>query len=154
MKLGMRSDERHASIKVALPANRCERVRDVIDALVILEDVYNHLYASWFPDHQTCGERAHDKSQQLGRRGEFSNAPVAVPEEDRLCLAQIEIDPPAFVEIVGATEILQVIYNYLAKRRAPENSAEVLDALERLDNFGGIGLHEENETREKRQSPE
>jgi hypothetical protein len=124
----------------------------VIDALSILEDVYNHLYISWLPDRQTSGERA--QSQQLGRRGEVSNAPGAVPDEDRLCLAQIEIDPPAFVEIVGATEILQVIYNYLAKRRAPENRAEVLDALERLDNFGGIGLHEENETREERQSPE
>jgi hypothetical protein len=153
MKLGMRSDERHASIKVALPANRCERVRDVIDALVILEDVYNHLYASWFPDHQTCGERAHDKSQQLGRRGEFSNAPVAVPEEDRLCLAQIEIDPPAFVEIVGATEILQVIYNYW-QRDELQKIVRKFSMLERLDNFGGIGLHEENETREERQSPE
>jgi hypothetical protein len=38
-----------ASIKVSLVADQCEQVRDVIEALSILEEVYNNLYA-WKED--------------------------------------------------------------------------------------------------------
>lgn len=41
----------HASISVSLPSDRCERVRDVIETLCVLEEVYNHYTHGicWFP---------------------------------------------------------------------------------------------------------
>jgi hypothetical protein len=36
-------DEAHMSIRIALPRHRCSEVRDVIEVLSTLEDVYDHV---------------------------------------------------------------------------------------------------------------
>lgn len=158
-----------ASIKVSLVADQCEQVRDVIEALSVLEEVYNNLYAwnllTYQADHPS-GEGFHDKGHPPGKLLVVTNVADAVPTEDRLCLAQIEIEPPGFVEIVGAQKVLHTMHEYLANHHGdivrqgidrlrslnyPEGQIRealfrhILAPLARLDNLPGVGLHKEHE---------
>src|ERR1043165_2699268 len=107
-------EDTHTSIRIAFPRGRCGEVRDVIEVLFVLEDVYNHLYA-W---HELvyAADGGAKNAQGLRSLPEIADASDMVPADRRLCLDRVEIDAPAFIEVVGARYPLDVIYNYLRHR--------------------------------------
>lgn len=126
-------DETRMSIRIALPRHRCSEVRDVIEVLSAIEDVYDHVYA-W---HELAG--AADAVRHAAREAPAHSSPpdVAdvhdmVPVERRLCLARIEVEEPAFVEVVGARYPLEVIYSYL-RDRGNDNGGKKVSAVERIE---------------------
>jgi hypothetical protein len=130
-------DDTHTSIRIALPRDRCGEVRDIIEVLSVLEDVYNHLYA-W---HALAGAADGDEKPRNGRHfrplPDLGEVADAVPADRRLCLARIEVEPPAFIEVVGARSPVEIIYNYLrngdsVKSRAVERIEAVRGEIEHL----------------------
>lgn len=121
----------HTSIRVALPRQRCGEVREVVEILSALEDVYNHLYA-W---HELAGgdepEAAHESRPRRSLAG-IDDAGDVIPSDRRLCLARIEVEPPAFLEVVGARYPLETIYAYLRSRDANKTyrSARAIEKIE------------------------
>ena len=121
----------HTSIRIALPRQRCGEVREVVKVLSALEDVYNHLYA-W---HELAGgDDAEVAYESRGRRSlaEVDDAGDVVPSDRRLCLARIEVEPPAFIEVVGARYPLETIYAYLRSRDGNKGyrSARAIEKIE------------------------
>jgi hypothetical protein len=128
----MDNSDTRTSIRVVLPRQRCGQVRDVVEVLAALEDVYNHLYA-W---HELAGSvegdgEPHD-SRGLRSLSAVSDPRDIVPPDRRLCLARIEVEPPPFVEIVGARYPLEVIYTYLCTRdgQRDHRSARTIERIE------------------------
>jgi len=125
-------DRMHASIRLSLPRQRCGEVREVIGVLTVLEDVYNHLYA-W---HALAGENGTErKAHGPGARRtmpEIGDPGDLVPADGRLCLARIEIEPPAFIEVVGAPGPVETIYSYL-KARDGERDHRSVRAIEKIE---------------------
>lgn len=106
----------HASIRVSLPRNHCEQVRDVIQVFSVLEEVYNHLYAWCLFVHEAAAEPDGVNGYHASYPSvcSFTGLLDGVPDEDRLCVARIEVNPPAFVEIVGAHRVLRAMRAYLS----------------------------------------
>jgi hypothetical protein len=128
------TDDTHTSIRIVLPRQRCGEVRDVIGVLSVLDDVYNHLYV-W---HELAGVdgsegEAHD-SRASRSLPDITDAADVVPADRRLCLARIEVEPPAFIEVVGARYPLEMIYNYLRARdgRKDHRSARTIEKIEAM----------------------
>lgn len=114
-----RRNSSHASIKVAFRVGRCGEVQELVQTLSILQEVYNNLYA-WdlmvVQAETDSIEGTHYRGLPRRKLNLVEDAAAVVPAEDRLCLAQIEIIPPAFVEIVGAEAPLQALQSYLMNR--------------------------------------
>jgi hypothetical protein len=110
----------HASIRVSLPTARCGEVKEIVEVLSALDDVYNHLYAWHALAHQVdpIDEGFQDRAEYLT---EAADAAEAVPEQKRLCLARIEINPPAYVEVVGARYPLAALHRYLQGNHRAHN---------------------------------
>jgi len=108
------SQDTHTSIRIALPRTRCGEVRGVVEILSALEDVYNHLYA-W---HQLAGDAEDGPQEHRAMRSlpDIEEPRDVIPADRRLCLARIEVEAPAFIEVVGARYPLAVIHNYLLAR--------------------------------------
>jgi hypothetical protein len=123
-------DGMHAAIRIALPRQRCGEVRDVIEVLSVLEDVYDHLYA-W---HVLVEDGAARAKRDVRRKSlpEINDAGDLVPADRRLCLARVEVEPPAFIEVVGAREPIEMIYNYL-KARDGEYEHRSARAIEKIE---------------------
>ena len=113
------TSDTHTSIRIALPRQRCGEVREVVELLSALEDVYNHLYA-W---HELAGGDAETAHESRTRRSlaDIDDAGDVIPSDRRLCLARIEVEPPAFIEVVGARYPLETIYEYLRSRDAKKS---------------------------------
>src|SRR5204863_5205529 len=103
------NEDTHTSIRIALPRRRCGEVHDVIEVLSALEDVYNHLYV-W---HELAGDAEDGSRETRVPRAlpDIEDAGDVIPADRRLCLARIEVEPPAFIEVVGARYPLEIIYN-------------------------------------------
>ncbi|HEY6199462.1 MAG TPA: hypothetical protein VI231_12685 [Candidatus Binatia bacterium] len=127
-------EDTHTSIRIAFPRGRCGEVRDVIEVLFVLEDVYNHLYA-W---HELvyAADGGAKNAQGLRSLPEIADASDMVPADRRLCLARVEIEAPAFIEVVGARYPLDVIYNYL-RHRGNGNGHKKARAIERIEAVRG-----------------
>src|ERR1051325_8370573 len=112
----------------------CGEVRDVIEVLFVLEDVYNHLYA-W---HELVYAAAGGAKNAQGLRSlpEIADASDMVPADRRLCLARVEIEAPAFIEVAGARYPLDAIYNYL-RHRGNGNGHKKARAIERIEAVRG-----------------
>lgn len=123
-------DGMHASIRIVLPRQRCGEVRDVIEVLSVLEDVYNHLYA-WHALTGNGGGRA-ERDARARSLAEINDAGDLVPADRRLCLARIEVEPPAFIEVVGAHGPIETIYSYLKARDGHHDhrSARTIEKIE------------------------
>jgi hypothetical protein len=123
-------DGMHAAIRIALPRQRCGEVRDMIEVLSVLEDVYNHLYA-W---HVLAEDGAVHAKRDTRRKSlpEISDAGDLVPADRHLCFARVEVEPPAFIEVVGAREPIEMIYSYL-KARDGEHEHRSARAIEKID---------------------
>lgn|SRR5262249_946705 len=145
------SEDTHTSIRIALPRGRCGEVREVIEVLSVLEDVYNHLYA-W---HElACAvDGGAKKVRELCSLPEIADVSDMIPADRRLCLARIEVESPAFIEVVGARYPLDVIYKYLL-HCGSGNGHKKARAIERIDAVRGEIDHlcestlPENEIRE------
>ncbi len=129
-------DDTHTSIRIALPRGRCGEVRDVIEVLSVLEDIYNHLYA-W---HEIATATDAAEEEVNPRRPGISLSQMEdvgdlVPSDRRLCLARVEVEPPAFIEVVGARYPLEVLYNYL--RRRGDGGGKQPRAVERIEAVRG-----------------
>ena len=124
------TSDTHTSIRIALPRQRCGEVREVVELLSALEDVYNHLYA-W---HELAGGDAETAHESRTRRSlaDIDDAGDVIPSDRRLCLARIEVEPPAFIEVVGARYPLETIYEYLRSRDAKKSyrSARAIEKIE------------------------
>ncbi len=127
-------EDTHTSIRIAFPRERCGEVRDVIEVLFVLEDVYNHLYA-WH-ELVCAADGGAKKAQGLRSLPEIADASDMVPADRRLCLARVEIEAPAFIEVVGARYPLDVIYNYL-RHRGNGNGHKKARAIERIEAVRG-----------------
>lgn len=107
------------SIKIYLPVVRCGEVRLVIDALEALEAAYSGLY-KWDlllvagAEHTA---KAQDRIHYRSSPRENLDGEFAIPEEDGLCLARVEVIAPAYLEIVGAERTLKSLHGYLAAGR-------------------------------------
>ncbi|GEM_PF-1633127 len=123
----------HMSIRIALPRHRCSEVRDVIGVLSALEDVYDHVYA-WHEIACATGAAGHAAREALSRGSlpDLAEVHDIVPIDRRLCLARIEVEDPAFVEVVGARYPLEVIYCYL-RERGNGNGHNKARAVERIE---------------------
>jgi hypothetical protein len=99
------------SIKLYLPTVRCGEVHLIINALELLEIAYNGL-RRW----NLIMSRAEDEEavQYPGSPSGELDGTVIIPEEDRLCLARLEVTPPAYLEIAGHGQALEVLHTYLA----------------------------------------
>lgn len=130
------TDDGHTSIRIALPRQRCGEVREVIEVLSVLEDVYNHLYA-W---HELAGANGSEDESSVSRASrslpDITDAADVVPADRRLCLARIEVEPPAFIEIVGARYPLEMIYNYLRARDGKKDHRS-LRTIEKIEVMRG-----------------
>ncbi|HEY1266197.1 MAG TPA: hypothetical protein VGH16_03005 [Candidatus Binatia bacterium] len=126
-------DEAHMSIRIALPRHRCSEVRDVIEVLSALEDVYDHVY-TWHELACAADAVRHAAREAPSRRSlpDLADVHDLVPVERRLCLARIEVEEPAFVEVVGARYPLEVIYSYL-RERGNGNGNKKVCAVERIE---------------------
>src|ERR1051326_6757604 len=95
-------EDTHTSIRIAFPRGRCGEVRDVIEVVFVLEDVYNHLYA-W---HELvyAADGGAKNAQGLRSLPEIADASDMVPADRRLCLAPVEIEAPALLEGGGAAK--------------------------------------------------
>jgi hypothetical protein len=124
------TSDTHTSIRIALPRQRCGEVREVVELLSALEDVYNHLYA-W---HELAGGDAETAHESRTRRSlaDIDDAGDVIPSDRRLCLARIEVEPPAFIEVVGARYPLETIYEYLRSRDAKKSYRSVR-AIEKIE---------------------
>jgi hypothetical protein len=113
----MDNEGTHMSIRLALPRHRCSEVGDVIEVLSALEDVYDHIYA-WHELACAADAVRHGPREPSTRRAlpDIADVHDTVPADRRLCLARIEVESPAFVEVVGARYPLEVIYSYLRQR--------------------------------------
>lgn len=114
----------HASILISLPEDRCTRVRDVLEVLSLLEDFYNHLYAWCLFVHEAASApvapvpmdgRADPEACSL------TGLMDGIPEEDRLCVAQMEVHPPPFVEISGGRKVLLAMRDCIASMAGSES---------------------------------
>ncbi|HEX2386085.1 MAG TPA: hypothetical protein VHL99_05955 [Candidatus Binatia bacterium] len=125
------SCDTHTSIRIALPRERCGEVREVVEILSALEDVYNHLYA-W---HEFAGgddaEGMHE-SRIRHALADIDDARDVIPSDRRLCLARIEVEAPAFIEVVGARYPLETIYAYLRSRDVNKRDRSAR-AVEKID---------------------
>ncbi|HEY1266922.1 MAG TPA: hypothetical protein VGH16_06670 [Candidatus Binatia bacterium] len=130
-------DDTHMSIRIALPHHRCSEVRDVIEVLSTLEDVYDHVYA-WHELACAADAVRHAAREAPGGRSPagLADAHDMVPVDRRLCLARIEVEDPAFVEVVGARYPLEVIYSYL-RERGNGNGNKKVCAVERIELVSG-----------------
>ncbi len=95
-----RDQNAHSSIKVSLPVNVCGEVRDIIAVLSALEDAYNQL-SLWHLLVSQTGGSGRGPDNPIRQLREIKNVAEAVAPQDRLCLAAIEIELPAYAEIVG-----------------------------------------------------
>lgn len=122
------SHDTHTSIRIALARRRCGEVRDVIEVLSVLEDVYNHLYA-W---HElACStDDGEKKERKLRSLPEIADVSDMIPVDRRLCLARVEVESPAFIEVVGARYPLDVIYNYLLHCGNGHKKARAIERIE------------------------
>jgi hypothetical protein len=124
------TNDTHTSIRIALPRQRCGEVREVVELLSALEDVYNHLYA-W---HELAGGDTGTAHESRTRRSlaDIDDAGDVIPSDRRLCLARIEVEPPAFIEVVGASYPLETIHEYLRSRDAKKTyrSARAIEKIE------------------------
>ncbi|HET8563527.1 MAG TPA: hypothetical protein VFM35_06615 [Candidatus Binatia bacterium] len=139
-----RGDSSHASIKVSFGIDRCGEVHEIVRDLSILEEVYNNLYAWELLVAQAeldSQEGTHYRGLPKQKLSVSGDAAEVVPNEDRLCLAQIEIIPPAFVEIVGSPNPLHALRRYLMdrhvdwdrKRREPAEDKRLALEDQRID---------------------
>ncbi|HWP59439.1 MAG TPA: hypothetical protein VNL14_16215 [Candidatus Acidoferrales bacterium] len=106
------------AIKIYLPTVRCGEVRLLIGALDALESAYNGFY-QWDlliarADVQTKAENGiHYRASPRGNLDGEEN----IPDDDRLCLAKVEVIAPAYVEIVGVPRAIERLGSYLAGKR-------------------------------------
>jgi len=128
------SEVTHTSIRIALARRRCGEVRDVIEVLSVLEDVYNHLYA-WH-ELACAADGGAKRAHELRSMPEIADASDMVPADRRLCLARVEVEPPAFIEVVGARYPLDVIYKYL-RQCGNKNGHKKGRAIERIEAVRG-----------------
>jgi hypothetical protein len=127
-------EDTHTSIRIALPRGRCAEVRNVIEVLSVLEDVYSHLYA-WH-ELACAADGGAKRKHELRSLPEIADASDMVPADRRLCLARVETDAPAFIEVVGVCYPLDVIYNYL-RHRGSGNGHKKARAIERIEAVQG-----------------
>lgn len=126
------TSDTHTSIRIALPRQRCGEVGEVVKVLSVLEDVYNHLYA-W---HELAGgddaAAAHETRARRSLADIDDDAGDVIPSDRRLCLARVEVEAPAFIEVVGARYPLETIYQYLRSRDANKGyrSARAIEKIE------------------------
>lgn len=90
--------ELHASLRVQFFAGHCASVRDIAQALRLLDDAYAGLYRwlFWLTKPEKTGQ---------------------LPPQEKLCLAALETVAPAQLEIVGGAAALNRLAVFLGQRR-------------------------------------
>ena len=143
--------EANQSLKIYLPVVRCGEVRLVSEALSILEEVYS-AFVLWDKLVAAAEQNAREEEgihyRNVPRR-ELSGGPLGISEEEALCLARIEVIPPAYAEIVGLANPLQALQAYLSTERIawnrdkqePEEDRRLALEQQRINSVGAqVGL--------------
>ena len=114
----MESVEANQSLKIYLPLVRCGEVRLIVDSLEVLEEVYRG-FVCWNKLVSQAQQAATDEEGIHYRGAPRRELPedCQIADEERLCLAQVEVTAPAYVEIVGLSGPLQSLETYLSNER-------------------------------------